>query len=179
MLVVLLRKQILKVLNDPGSLKRLKAGPLELEYFDKTLDEVRETLQKEESAGGAGYPPDPAEEESADLDFVSEMVMLADLSPRSVVLESSARLEVELRELVRSKREDFKGRLKFGTMMQLARMAQEEDLISDNDLLVLQDLSRLRNAIAHDSTVHIEKTQALAFADLADQTVKAIRRRNG
>lgn len=177
-LVALFKKQILKVLDDPGSLKRLKAGPLELEYFDKTLDEVRETLQKEDSAEGSEYPPDPTEEESVDLEFMSEMALLADLSPRSVVLESSARLEMELRELVRSKREDFRGRLKFGSILQVARLARETDLISENDLFVLQDLSRLRNAIAHDSTVQIEKMQALAFADLADQTAKAIRRRN-
>lgn len=181
-MVFAFRKPLTKIMGD-RTVKALKAGPqgFSVEFFDETIDEVRTELEdsekpeSEESTEKPSAPPPPGEN-TGEKDFMAEMQQLAEISPAAVVTQSFARLERTLRVAVNSA--ESPGRdgdaVKFISARQLARKARDQGIISSAELFAIDEIAGLRNVIAHEGNVDIDKERALSYADLVRQLLFSI-----
>jgi hypothetical protein len=159
--VIVLRRPIGVVLGQ--GVRRLKAGPVELE-FDQLQAEVREELARSPELAEAQVPG-PA------VGLPAELARLAEVSPQAAVLEAYKRIEVRLAEVLASAgvppSSAMGGRA-------LARMARQSDLISDETLAAIEGLSVLRNLTAH-AGGDIGVDRARDYLALADAVLYALR----
>ena len=86
-----------------------------------------------------------------------ELARLAEVSPRSAVLEAFARIEARLVALLDSA--DVESYRAVGGRA-LARLARDQGLISDETLTAVEGLSVLRNLAAHSPTDEIGAERA-------------------
>jgi hypothetical protein len=165
--VVLLRRPLTKGLRT-GVLRRLKAGPggVELEW-DRALEEAKTELAEEQPPADA--LTDQVSGETA-ADFLEEMRQLASISPEAAVMESYRRLEHELRPLLEARVPAPSQRRRWGSLVALARQAVKLNILKPRDVDVLNDLSALRNAAAHER-VELDQDRALAYADLVQDAL--------
>lgn len=174
--VVLLLKEPIKQLAANPRLKRVKAGPggLELELRDE-LDQAEKELESgAETAELAG----PKTEDGTALDFIAEMSRLASVAPRAVVLESHARLEGLLRNRVDVPSDDDR-RPRYLSMRTLTRAATSQGLLTKQEAAVLDELTFLRNRVAHEPDEEISKGTALRYAELSAEVAMAVRLARG
>jgi hypothetical protein len=168
-IVVFLRKPIRAALSH-ALLRRVKAGPVELE-FDQLQAEVREELARSPELTEA-HAPAPASQTAAPASSLrEELSTLAELSPASAVMEASRRIEFRLTEILDGSGEPSPRRL--GTRA-LARLARERGLISDETLAAIEGMSVLRNLVAH-SRDDIGVDRALDYLALTDAVLYALR----
>jgi hypothetical protein len=162
-IVLVLRKPIGAALE--RGIRRLKAGPVEIE-FDEELAEVREELERspELERARVGPPPGPS--------LGEELVRLAEASPRASVMEGFARIEAQLRELVGDVEADT-ARRQGGVA--LARLAHRHGLISDETLNAVEGLAVLRNLAAHGRADEISTQRAIEYLALVDAVLFALR----
>lgn len=174
LLLFMHRGQIRAVASSPR-LARLKAGPggVELEF----REELSEAEKELESGGGLkaieAAPTDRAEAS----DFISEMMRLAEVSPRSVVLETHARLEKLLRQSVEIPAGSRPA--KYLSMRGLTRAALKQNLLATSEASVMDELTFLRNRVAHEPDHAITAADALRYADLGTQVAMSIRLARG
>jgi hypothetical protein len=136
--------------------KRLRAGPLEIEW-DRTYVHTARTVDP--PAKTAHTTPGPS------LD-TSDLRTLAAESPRAAVVEAAGRIEAELR----TRLEDGGNAASSNGMRELARQAHGRGLISDLTTQNLEGLAILRNLAAH-SSEEISADKATEFLDLAEGIV--------
>lgn len=147
---LLLRKPFTDLLADPST-KHVKAGPggLEIEKWDQRLADARQEIEASPVPPGEAQPA--ADEE---LTFGGEMFDLATVSPSAAILESFAVLERLLRQLVRiepgTRRPDGRLIITAPSVRVLARMARKQGLLTDEETYAIEDLSVLRNVVAHE-----------------------------
>jgi hypothetical protein len=166
MVVFVLRRPIGIALG--RGVRRLRAGPVEVE-FDQELAEVREELRRNPELASSEVP-----ELSAGLR--DELARLAEVSPRSAVLEAFARIEARLTELLDSQGMAPSQRVRAVTM---ARVAHSQGLISDETLAAVEGLSVLRNLAAHSPTDDIGADRARDYLAMADAVMYAMRAKPG
>ncbi len=164
-IVVFLRKPIRAALSH-ALLRRVKAGPVELE-FDQLQAEVREELARSPELAKA---PVPASVPS----LREELSRLAEISPPSAVMEAFKRIEYRLVEMVEMSDSPGTPPRRTQGSLGLARMARERDLISDETLAAIQGMSVLRNLAAH-SGADISVDRARDYLALADAVLYALR----
>ena len=162
--VIVLRRPIGVALG--RGVRRLRAGPVEVE-FDQELAEVREELRRS--------PELAAEPELVPGSVVEELARLAELSPRAAVMEAFARIEERLAELLDSAKVQHP---RIGGRG-LASLARKEGLISDESLAAVEGLAMLRNLTAHSPADNIGPERARDFLVLADATLYALRAKPG
>jgi hypothetical protein len=167
--VVVLRKSIRAVLSQ-ALLRRLKAGPLEVE-FDQIQAEVREDLARSPELTEAQVPAPASQAASPGNSLREELSTLAEVSPASAVMEASRRIEYRLTEMLDGPGEPSPRRM--GTRA-LARLARERGLISDETLAALEGMSVLRNLVAH-VRGDIDVDRARDYVALADAVMYALR----
>jgi hypothetical protein len=167
-IVVFLRKPIRAALRH-ALLRRVKAGPVELE-FDQLQAEVREELARSPELTEAQAPA-PASQAAPATSLREELSTLAELSPAAAVMEASKRIEYRLSEMLDGSGESSPRRL--GTRA-LARLARERGLISDETLAAIDGMSVLRNLVAH-SRDDIGVDRALDYLALTDAVMYALR----
>jgi hypothetical protein len=149
--------------------RRLRAGPVEVE-FDQELAEVREELRRSPELASSELP-----EPSASLR--DELARLAEVSPRSAVMEASARIEARLVELLESAGIGPPG--KRATWVTLIELARSHGLISDETQAAMAGLRSLRNLAAHSATDEIGADRAYDYLALADAVMYALRAKPG
>ncbi|WP_148649639.1 DUF4145 domain-containing protein [Lysobacter antibioticus] len=152
-LVALLRDEIAKL---APSLKKLKAGPLEAEF-------EREVKQLKEIKDSRPAPGEAAPIQSRDTASKSFLFEVAELHPRSAILESWVRLEAAARAVLVGKR-DAKS-----SYLQAPRLAEplaQLSILNPSQVTMFHELRRLRNEVAHGN---FEPTQesARSYIDLA------------
>jgi hypothetical protein len=138
--------------------RRLRAGPVEVE-FDQELAEVREELSRSPELAAA-------ERQVPSLSLAEELARLAEVSPRSAVLEAFTRIEARLIALLDSA--DVESYRAVGGRA-LARLARDQGLISDETLTAVNGLSVLRNLAAHSPTDEIGAERAHDYLALANR----------
>lgn len=176
-LVLILRKPLVSLLNDPKRIKRIKAGPsgFEVELFDEKLNEAKETatdvrLETElEAPEASGYWSHRLGSSS----FMAEMEGLARISPRAAILEAFTRLEVVLRLTLSEIATDHRGRP--APAYRLIDRAVELEMISPQEASLVQELRILRNSVAHTQDAKIDYARAVGFAEVAYQAAIALR----
>lgn len=149
-LVALLRDDIRKLVP---FIKRLKAGPVEAE-FEREVKALREAAA--EAPKGAAVQPDVASKEF--------LFQLAELHPRSAILESWVRVEAAARAVLARKA------LSTGGYMPAARLAEplaEQGVLTQSQVTLFNELRRLRNEVAHAQGFEPSVVSANAYIDLA------------
>lgn len=168
-LVAWFKKPIVSALGD-SQISRFKAGPsgVELE-FREDLREARQELGEAEIDHTVGSAPT---DHPAVHDFRAEMERLALASPRAVVMESHARLEGALRDVVDDPALTRGSRPP--SMRMLARAAAKQELISPGGVSAIEELSHLRNLVVHEPDHVISESTALDYVDLASEMIAHI-----
>jgi uncharacterized protein YutE (UPF0331/DUF86 family) len=168
---IMLKNPITETLRDAG-LKRFKVGPLELELWDRKLQEVRTEVEGQAQIAVQEHlsPNDtPAEELAQDaLGLFGQIEQLSRISPKAAILESYRQLEEELRPLLEDRlrmRSSEDRRRRPRSLGALAREANRADVLDAADLDIINDLSALRNAVAHEA-FDVDVERALSYADL-------------
>ena len=134
-LVALLRGEISKL---APFLKKLKAGPLEAE-FEREIKELK-----------ASTDQTPAEERQPAADPASKsfLLQLAELHPRSAILEAWVRVEAAARAALASKEQTHE----LSTYQPAARLAEalvQREVFAQGQVTLFHELRRLRNDVAH------------------------------
>ncbi len=161
-IVVLVLRQPLGLLLTSLPLRRLKAGPFEVE-FDRGLAEAETALQ----AGGVTTPLPPSEDSVR-----TELATEASRAPAVAVLEAHSAIERELQDLVGSQNLAATAR---GGAVQLARLATQHGVLSEESLRAVEAITVLKNLVAHDTGREITNEQAEDYLSLADAVLLAIR----
>ena len=147
-----------------GDVKRLKAGPagFEVEYWERAIAEAREELDLERT-----LPPNgAAAADETPQTFRNEMVELAAISPRTAVMESFRRVELQLRSMLESSGVEQVRPVGARTM---AEMALQRELITG--------ATTLRNLAVHDrDDSKVDERRALEFIDLSEAVLFALER---
>jgi len=167
-------KEPVKELLASRELKNLKAGPGGVELqFDRELKVAEAKLEEGDESGSRALGTTP--EVSLTSDFIGEMAQLAAISPRSVVLETHTRLEKLLRRVVTIDEPRHGERRPTFSMRGLSRLAVAQDLLTPQEASALDELTLLRNRIAHEPDELISEGTSLRYAEAALQIAYAIR----
>ncbi len=160
--VLLLRPALVELLGRQG-LRRLKAGPLEAEW-----ERERERTQAELGAGALTGPVPVVHGHLSE-----ELGELARRAPSVTVLEAYARVERELRRLLKGSEvhdvEQLGG-------IRLARLAADRGLISPASARAVEGVAVMRNLVAHDQ-VQTGEQEAREYLALADGVLYGLRHR--
>jgi hypothetical protein len=170
-LAILLKEPIKRLTVSPR-LTKVKAGPAGIEMeFKEELGEAAKELEQSDSSSAAELAQGDG---VAASDFLGEMARLAQVSPRSVVMETHARLQKLLRDSV-----DVPAGAKrasgYLNMRSLVRTAASQELLSREEVSVLEELTYLRNRVAHEPDQVITSDTALSYAELAMRVAIAVR----
>ena len=149
------RKQLREVLGT--RLHKIKAGPVEMELFDRALAETE-----------AEVDPIPAQATTAGAlgdGVAGELDSIVDTAPGAAVMEAHARVERRLREIL-----DQAGvaDTRPGGVRQLARTAAEKGLIPRESVRAVEGITVMRNLAAHGHTTDLTPQRAREYLDLVD-----------
>jgi hypothetical protein len=158
--VVVLRRPIANLLAN-APLKRLKAGPIEVE-IDRSLAEAETTLE------ASGVIPPPVVEGSISDELSVEAVR----APAAAILKAHHAVERELRDIVASL--DIQVPESAGAT-RLSRLAAQAGAISEASARAVEAISMLRNLVAHTGAREVTKEQAQEYLTFADGVLFAIR----
>lgn len=153
-----------------GDIKRWKAGPagVEVEYWEKAIAEARQELAQDR----ASAPAEVAAAEEGPREFRHEMTELAEISPRSAVLESFRRVELQLRSML--ERVGVEQVRPTGARM-MAETALQHGLSTAATVDAIRGMSTLRNLAAHGhEDSEIDQVRAVEFIDLAEAVLFAL-----
>jgi hypothetical protein len=159
--VTILRKPIGSALN--RGLRRLRAGPVEIE-FEQELAEVRQELRASPELADVPTP-------KPDASLTEELAPLAGLSPRAAVMEAFTRVEFQLRELL----QDVADVSYRASARNMALLARSQKLISEETFRAFEGLSTLRNLAAHVPDEQISAARARDYIAIADAVLYALR----
>jgi len=154
-IALLFRKQLMELLSGP--LRRLKAGPLELE-FERIISTVQAQIEPVSPVG----TPKP----SADGSALADLEATARTAPLAAVLEAYGCLERQLHDLLQSAGDT--GARDGLSAMALARRAAEKGLITPETVNALQGVTVLRNLAAHGRNDDVSVDRALDYLALVD-----------
>ena len=139
MLVLLLRKE-LKVLLP--FVKRLKAGPVEAE-FDRDTKEIQKNIQSDAAQKSTDIKSAPSKE---------LLLQLAEVHPRSAVLEAWLRVEAAAKVALDKKTGPVvvSGiRTNRKSIVALAEDLRQNEILHEGQLNIFHELRNLRNEVVH------------------------------
>jgi hypothetical protein len=159
---VLFRTQLRTLLSGPA--RRVKAGPLEIEW-DRTVAEAQVELDQ------PGIPPALTPATTGPVS--SELAEVAERSPTAAVMEAHATIERELRQLLTTAGvADAEQR---AGAAGLARLGVQHGVVTEETLRAVEGLSVLRNLAAHGRAGEVTVERAVDYLALADAVLYAIR----
>lgn len=148
-------------------IRRLRAGPIEVE-FDQELAEVRKDLLRS--------PELAAAEVSAQATFTEDLAKLAEVSPRAAVLQAFARIEAGLRDLIDGSSVSTVG---LYDLESLTWAARSQGLISKETVEGMQGLSALRDLAVNSPDEKIGVKRAREYVALTEAVLIALRAKPG
>lgn len=153
-----------------GDIKRWKAGAagVEIEYWDRTIAEAREELAQDRAL----TPSEIGAPDEGPPEFRDEMIELAAISPRSAVMESFRRVELQLLSMLESAGIEQARPTGARTM---AETALQRGLVTEATVEAIRGMTTLRNLAAHGhDDSEIDHVRALEFIDLAEAVLFAL-----
>jgi len=161
-LVALLRREIKALLP---FVKRLKAGPLEAE-FERELQELRTVVESQ-------VAPPPAEKQLSPQE--QKLLQLADINPRSAILEAWQGVEASARRLV-YERGLYVAGPESRPLFDVYRAVSKSGLVPVEDMVLFNELRSLRNQAAHVEDFNPTKEAALHYVQLANRLREKLER---
>lgn len=149
-IVGMLKDEIKKLLP---FIKKFKAGPVEAE-FERDVAELKKSADKATLL------------ESPDTASKAFLIQLAELHPRSSILESWVRLEAAARLALANKTADY-SKSNYLPAAKLGNPLEKAGLISNSQVNIYENLRRLRNEIAHDMNLEPNVEAARTYIELA------------
>jgi hypothetical protein len=149
------RKQLRDLLGT--RLHRLKAGPVEMELFDRKLAETE-----------AEIDPIPKRAETTGMlpqGVAGELGPIVDTSPAAAVMEAHARVERRLRDILAEAGVEV---VHSRSVRELARVAAERGLIRHESVRSVEGITVLRNLAAHGHGNDLTPNRAREYLDLVD-----------
>lgn len=162
-IVFLLREDIAKLVPQ---LRKVKAGPVEAE-FEK---EVRELAEISEKSIVASH-------EQADFASHEFLAQLAELHPRSAILESWVRVEAAARATLASNSTSVTSP-SYIPASKLAEPLVERSILSPADVTLFHEIRRLRNEVAHAQGFEPTLQSAQQYIDLATVLLAKLQEKN-
>jgi hypothetical protein len=148
------RKQLREVLGT--RLHKIKAGPVEMELFDRKLAETEAEVDP---------IPGPAKTSGALPEGVAaDLGSIVATSPAAAVMEAHARVERRLREIL----SDAGMNDTRPGVRQLARTAAEKGLITGESVRAVEGITVMRNLAAHGQAHDLTPERAREYLDLVD-----------
>ena len=159
-IVMLLREEIAKLMP---SLRKFKAGPLEAE-FEQEVKAITESVNVTGKS-----------ENTQALTTVSHsfLTQLAELNPRSAILESWIRVEAAARSALESKSTSVTSP-NYVPASRLAAPLAQERILGPTDIALFHELRRLRNEVAHAQGFEPTQKSAHQYIDLASTLLATI-----
>ncbi len=154
-LVLMFRSQVKGWLSAP--MQRFKAGPVEVEFALKLAES--ETV----------IPPVPVHRARREREMREALKQLAEVEPGSAVLAAHERIYQRLREMV-GPDANVSGPLP-GTALAVARVAAARGLITQETVEAIEELTGLRNLVAHSGADAVTTDTALRYVGLADRVL--------
>ena len=142
---------------------RLKAGPFEMELFDRTLATTEAETDPIPLIVG---PPS-----GADSSLSAELGTIIEASPAAAVMEAHARVERRLREMLEGT--GLAGSRPQG-IRQLARDAAASNLISSESVRAIDGITVMRNLAAHGTRGDVTPDRAVEYVSLAEAILYAL-----
>lgn len=151
--LIVMRKEILKLMP---LLRKFKAGPVEAE-FEKEIKEITE------SVNATGKPENKQVLNTASHSF---LIQLAELHPRSAILESWVSVEAAARVALQHKSISVTSS-NYVPTSRLAEQLAQEKILGPVDITLFHELRRLRNEVAHAQGFDPTSNSARQYIDLA------------
>lgn len=146
-LVVLFKDEIKKV---TPYVKRLKAGPLEAE-FEREVKELTESTTTNTDQSPASK---------------ALLYQLAEMHPRSAILESWVRVEAAARAVIAT--DNFAPtKTSYVPAARLTDTLLNLEVLDQSQTSLFNELRRLRNEVAHEKGIEPTQDSALSYIDLA------------
>jgi hypothetical protein len=155
-LVLLLRDEIAKL---APFLKKFKAGPLEAE-FERDVKELKEIKESTPQLAK------PAKAQAVDTASKNFLFQLAELHPRSAILESWVRVEAAARAVLAHKN-IATSNSPYVPAARLAEPLAQQEVLNQGQVTLFHELRRLRNEVAHAQGFEPTQESARAYIDLA------------
>lgn len=162
-IVLILRKPIIAL---PSLIKKLKIKDVEIE-FDKKVKELKEEALMQ-------FPV--VEQDESRLKRNRFLIDLAQISPRSAILESWIELEnISLKSL--REKQDGTGGLSSIPPMELGDLLNERGILDENKIEIYHKLRNLRNAAVHATDLKVTSLVATEYISLANSLTAYIESR--
>ncbi|MBI2361382.1 MAG: hypothetical protein HYV04_21145 [Deltaproteobacteria bacterium] len=158
--VLLLRREIRNLLP---FLKRLKAGPVEAE-FDREVQEIKSGVETQLPSIPPSVTTSPEQQ---------KLLQLAEVNPRSAIIEAWRGLEFAARKLLES--QDPSLTLpEFQPPIALRRALNRLEVLTRDEMGLFNDLRSLRNQAVHQDNFAPSYESVLNYIDLAVRLRSAI-----
>jgi D-aminopeptidase len=164
-LALIFKVQIRQLTSRP--LRRLKAGPLDME-FDRLGAEV-------EAAVGQGPMASMAREGAVQTPLIEGLEDRAASSPIAAVMDAHAAVEQAIRELILSV--DPEANVSRMSMGQLLRLASDRDLVTPETAKAVEGITIMRNLAAHGRASEVTLDRARDYLALTDAVLYALRQK--
>ncbi len=163
--VMILRKPIIEL---PSLIKKLKIKDVEIE-FDKKVEELKEEALKQLPV---------IEQDETRLRRNRFLIDLAQVSPRSAILESWIELEnTSLKSLKEKELENVS--LSSLSPLQLGDLLIKSDILDENKMNIYHQLRNLRNAAVHATDLKVTPLVAVEYLNMANLLTGFIENRIG
>jgi hypothetical protein len=168
--VFVLKQQITGLISQLGSrLKTAKGAGIELSFGER-IDEVENSLPPAELTQLAGQ---------TNAKRVEEITDLSALPPAYVISQAWLRVEEEIERSVAMPVaiSMVSSRARRLSPLRLLSLAADQELITNDEFTILDQLRNMRNQAAHSRNPDISLTDALRYNDIANSIVQQVKER--
>jgi hypothetical protein len=165
LIVVILRRPLRHLLLRLETLK----GP----GVEATFERQVEAAKEEVASAVAGSPQVEKREESRQESLeVADLLQLADVSPRSAILETWLRVETALSEAAANL--DLPANMRRGTLLFIETL-ERQGIISPEVGRALRRLRNLRNVAVHTPDLNLSRESIIDYVETAEFIVRSLR----
>jgi hypothetical protein len=120
-------------------------------------------------------PPAQLEKEDQPVDVWGQVFALAEVSPRSAILEAWLNVETWAIQRIQSLKKVPRDRLKSMAPLRLGKLLEEANVLTSNQMVIFNKLRDLRNQAVHVSNAQFSTEDVVEYLDLARAMARAIR----
>jgi hypothetical protein len=162
-IALIFQKQLRQLASRP--MRRLKAGPLEVE-FDRLLSEVEVSVEA---------PPKTAlvTGKRSENALIEALEVMATTSPSAAVMNAHAIVEQELRSLISSPIASVSNM----SMGQLLRLALDQSAITPETAKAVEGITVMRNLAAHGGANEVTSERARDYLALVDSVLYSLQQK--